>query len=111
MLNLVNLLWDLVLDNVLIGVIRDQVSGVMVVIDYQTPAGETFKQALITQSNPGYSVAISRMYEGKMVSDGFHHSTKTGYLCNLIWREFGGNIASLIRFFDNNPEYKEEVLA
>lgn len=110
MLELVNLLWDLVLDNVLIGVIRDGVNGVMVVLEYQTPTGVTFKRAKITTANPGYVMSYERLIDGDWASQGHHHITRTGHLAETVWREFGGNVADLIRFCDENPAYKAEML-
>ena len=110
MLNLVNLFVELVLDNVLIGVIRDAVSGITVVLEYQTPTGQAFKRAKITLANPGYVMSYDRLIEGEWASQGHHHIVRTGHLCETVWREFGGNISSLLQFCDNNPAYKAEMI-
>jgi hypothetical protein len=110
MLNLLNLLVDLVHNDVLIGVIRDAVDGLKLRVESQTPDGIVFKAMDIRTTTPGFSVSHHVMIDGKLQSGGFSHVQKVGDMCEMVWRDFGQDVAKLIRFFDNNPELKKEVL-
>lgn len=110
MLELANKLLDLVQDNVLIGVIRDAVSGLNMVIESRINGEMVIKKAKVTTTTPGFSVQLDVLYEGKFAPSGFHHLTKEGDLAEFVWREFGQDVAKLLVFCDANPAMKADMM-
>lgn len=109
MINLVGRLMELVNNDVMVGVIHTAY-GIQLRVEYKTPDGTVFKYVDVTTTTPGYSMSHYRLVQGNWNSEGHSHITKDGYLCETVWREFGGDIAKLIRFFDKYPELKQEVI-